>query len=105
MKKVYEEGFKAKVALEALKGDKTINEIAQQYEVHPNLIGLWKKRLQENARELFGRKNKKDADIEAKEALVEELQKQLGKAHCERNFLKKKYIQLYGKEPDLSNLK
>ena len=105
MKKVYEEGFKAKVALEALKGDKTINEIAQQYEVHPNLIGLWKKTLQENASELFGRKNKKDEEIEAKETLVEELQRQLGKAHCERDFLKKKYVQLYGKEPDLSKLK
>jgi transposase-like protein len=105
MKKVYEEAFKAKVALEALKGDKTINEIAQQYEVHPNLIGQWKKTLLENASELFGRKNKKDADVEQKEAIIEELQKQLGKAYCERDFLKKKYRQLYGKEPDLLNLK
>ncbi|MDR1086967.1 MAG: transposase [Endomicrobium sp.] len=89
MKKIYEDGFKAKVALEALKGDKTINEIAQQYEVHPNLIGLWKKTLLENASELFGRKNKKDEDTQQKEAVIEELQKQLGKAHSERGFLKK----------------
>lgn len=105
MKKIYEDGFKAKVALEALKGEKTINELSSQYGVHPSQIALWKKTLQENARELFGRKNKKEADIEAKEELVEELQKQLGKAYCERDFLKKKYKQLYGKEPDLLNLK
>ena len=105
MKKTYEEGFKAKVALEALKGDKTISEIAQQYEVHPNLIGLWKKTLQENARELFGRKNKKDLDAEHKEAIIEELQKQLGKKEIKLEFLKKKYKQLYGTEPDLSFLK
>jgi transposase-like protein len=40
MKKEYEEAFKAKVEVEALKGDKTINELSQQYEVHPKMIGI-----------------------------------------------------------------
>ena len=104
MKKVYEEGFKAKVALEALKGDKSVNELAEQYEVHPNMIGLWKKTLQENASGLFGRKKKKDADIEQKEAVIEELQRQLGKKEIKLEFLKKKYRQIYGSEADLSML-
>ena len=38
--------FKAKVALEALKGQKTVNEIAAEYEVHPSQINIWKKRAQ-----------------------------------------------------------
>lgn len=44
---------KAKIALEAIKGHKTINEIAQEYHVHPTQIGLWKKALLENAGQVF----------------------------------------------------
>ena len=44
---------KAKVALEAVKGSKTVNEIAQEYSVHPTQVGLWKKALLENASQLF----------------------------------------------------
>jgi len=44
---------KAKIALEAVKEQKTVNEIAQEYGVHPTQIGLWKKVLLENARQLF----------------------------------------------------
>lgn len=44
---------KAKIALEALKEQKTVNEIAQEYGVHPTQIGLWKKALLENASQLF----------------------------------------------------
>lgn len=45
--------FKAKVALTALRGDKTLAEIAQQYEVHPNQVTDWKKQLQERATDVF----------------------------------------------------
>ena len=44
---------KAKVALDAVKGNKTVNEIAQEYGVHPTQVGLWKKALLENAGQLF----------------------------------------------------
>ena len=44
---------KAKVALEAAKGNKTVNEIAQEYGVHPTQVGLWKKALLENSGQLF----------------------------------------------------
>ncbi len=56
--------FKAKVALEALKGEQTIAEIASRYEVHPNLVTKWKKALQDEAAAIFGedhaKKKKKD---------------------------------------------
>ena len=45
--------FKGKVALAALRGDRTIAEIAQQYEIHPNLVTEWKRQLQENAAHVF----------------------------------------------------
>ncbi|MBI5846066.1 MAG: hypothetical protein HZB23_15520 [Deltaproteobacteria bacterium] len=45
--------FKAKVGLEALRGAKKINEIGQEYGVHPVQVGLWKKEIQEHARTLF----------------------------------------------------
>ena len=46
-------GFKAKVALAAVKGDKTVVEIAQHYEVHPNQVTEWKRQLQEKAADVF----------------------------------------------------
>jgi transposase-like protein len=46
--------FKAKVALEAIRGVKTANEIAQEFGVHPTQVGLWRKELQEQAAGLFG---------------------------------------------------
>ncbi len=52
-RKVYGPKFKAKVGLEALKGVKTINEIAQAYGVHPVQVGQWKKAIQEQAKSLF----------------------------------------------------
>jgi len=105
MKRNYEDSFKAKVALEAVKGEKTIAEISQIYDVHANLIMNWKKTLQEGAGELYSRKKKKEWEAEAKEKKIEELERQLGKAHLSVEFLKKKYRQLYGTEPDLLNLR
>ena len=55
----FDETFKAKVALEALKEEKPLQELAGEYEVHPNQISTWKKQLLEGASTLFERKNKK----------------------------------------------
>lgn len=55
-RKIFTGEFKAKVALEAIRGIKTVNEIGQEYGVHPTQVGLWKKELQEHASGLFDAK-------------------------------------------------
>ena len=91
-RRTYDNNFKARVALEAIKGEKTISEIAGQYEVHPNQIMQWKKHLLENVESLFSKK--KDPQLEEHEKLAEELYKKIGKQNIELEFLKKKYKQL-----------
>ena len=59
--------FKAKVALEAIKGHKTINEIASEFEIHPNQVSTWKRRLLESATDAFTRKNERREDDFEKE--------------------------------------
>jgi transposase-like protein len=59
MRKSFTNEFKAKVALEAIREQKTIAQLASEYDVHPNQISLWKKQLLEGAAELFERPNKK----------------------------------------------
>ena len=91
-RKTYDDNFKAQVALEAIKGERTISEIAGQFEVHPNQIIKWKKKLLENVPSVFSRR--KDPEIEELKSLNEELYKKIGKQNIELEFLKKKYKQL-----------
>ena len=99
MRKSYDKIFKAKVALEAVKEEFTIQELARKYDVHPNQISKWKKQLLENASELFERPNKKMLKEEESDRDRENLLKTVGEMKIENDFLKKKYRQLYGKEP------
>ncbi len=94
-RQVYDDQFKAKVALEAIKGEKTIAGIASQYKVHPNQILGWKKHLLGNVSGIFSRK--KDPKIGEMEELVEDLYKKIGKQDIELEFLKKKYAQMMSK--------
>jgi transposase-like protein len=100
MRKKFDEAFKAKVALEAVKEELTLQELADKYEVHANQISAWKKQLIEKSSELFVRKNKKDDEYNRLKKEKQELFRQLGESNYEKEFLKKKYKQLYGKDPD-----
>ena len=100
MNKKHSREFKAKVAIEAIKGEKTIQEIAQKYEGHPNQVTLWKKQLIENATSAFDKPGK-DKDQEEAEKKQNELYGQIGQLKVENDYLKKKYRQLYGTEPKL----
>ena len=74
--------FKAKVALEALKGDQTTVELAQRYQVHPNQITEWKKQLLENAAEIFSRERKTE-----QLPSVKDLHAKIGQLSMENDFL------------------
>lgn len=79
--------FKATVALEAIRGELTMTELAKKYEVHPNMIAGWKRRLTEAAAGLFARGGS-DPD-QACEAQVRELHAKIGQLTVEADFLKK----------------
>lgn len=83
---------KAKVVLTVLRGDKTVNEIAAQYSVHPNLITRWKQTATAGLSELFEDKRRKiDRDkYQEQEQLVERLYKLVGQRDIELDWLKKK---------------
>jgi transposase-like protein len=74
--------FKAKVALEALKGNQTIVEIAARYEVHPKQITEWKKQLLEHAEEVFSKDRKPDQGPN-----VKDLHAKIGQLSMENDFL------------------
>jgi transposase-like protein len=87
-RKQHSAAFKAQVALAALKGDRTVNELAAQYAVHPTLIHGWKKQLLMGAETLFTTGSKAvTADTEAEKA---ELFEQIGRLKMELEWLKKK---------------
>ncbi len=100
MNKSHSKEFKAKVAIEALKGEKTVQEIAQKFEIHPNQVTLWKKQLIENATTAFDKKGN-DKELVESEKKQDQLFSQIGQLKVENDFLKKKYKQLYGTEPNL----
>ena len=97
MRKKFDEEFKAKIALEAVKEEMTLAELAEKYEVHPNQASAWKKRLIENSSTLFVRKNKKDEEYNRLEKEKEELFRQLGESNYEKEFLKKSTSNCTGK--------
>ena len=81
-------------------GEKTIQELAQKYEVHPNQVTTWKKQLIDNATIAFD-KHGNDKEQKEAEKKQNELFSQIGQLKVENDFLKKKYRQLYGTEPEL----
>jgi transposase-like protein len=92
-RRAFEKTFRAKVALAAVKGDKTLSELASQFDVHANQVSTWRQTLVERAAELFedGRSRKPGAETDATQ---EELYEQIGRLKMEVEWLKKKSAQL-----------
>ena len=90
--------FKFKVAVEALKGVRSINDIAAEYGVHPGQVTTWKKELLDGGSALFERKNGRKDEAEADEERIAQLERALGRTIVEKDFLVKKCKQL-GIEP------
>lgn len=88
----YENSFKFKVALEAVKGDKTYEEIATEFNVSKSLISKWRDELLKNGAQVYTKEGKSTAN-EAKE---EKLYQQIGQLTMEVDFLKK-FLSKYGK--------
>lgn len=80
--------FKAKVAIEAVKGNKTINELASEFEVHPRQIQSWKKMLLDGCKDVFSGKKEKTEESVSQER--DRLYTQVGRLAVELEWLKKK---------------
>jgi transposase-like protein len=91
-RKQHTAAFKAQVALAAIKGDRTVNELASQYGVHPTMIHGWKKLLLESVEDVFAKGGGAKAGANEAEVLREkaELYEQIGRLKMELEWLKKK---------------
>jgi putative transposase len=87
-RKSYSNQFKFKVALEATQGLKTLNEIASQYNLHPNLVRNWKKKLMIEGPTVFSKDTAQE--LQAVEERETELYEQIGRLKMELEWLKKK---------------
>ncbi len=87
--RVHSPAFKAQVALTALKGDRTLSEIAAQYQVHVKLVQAWKKQMLEQATMVFSNSVKPVSSKNA-EAQQAELFEQIGRLKMELEWVKKK---------------
>jgi transposase len=93
-RRVHSPEFKARIALEALKGLKPVHEIAADNEIHPVQVSQWKKELQERMSELFERKNARSDETEKHQKHIERLEQKVGQVVVERDWLKKKCKEL-----------
>lgn len=93
---------KFEIALQALKGETTLNEICARYEVSPSQVHAWKKHLLEQGKDLFNKKADKSAaktasDYEQKQTKLYET---IGQLTVERDFLKKSWEKIHGKDDE-----
>lgn len=88
MRKKFESSFKARVALETLRGEKTLAQLSSEYAVHPNKISQWKRELIQRSAEVF---SKPDNNVAAQaQDLADKLHRTIGELKVENDWLKKK---------------
>ncbi len=85
--------FKAKVALAAIRGDKTLAELSEQFDVHQNQIQDWRRKLLDKADQVFDRGGRSPAESEHK---VKELHAKIGQLTMERDFLEQGLERIHG---------
>ena len=85
--------FKAKVALAAARADKTLVELAEQFDVHPNQIQDWRRKLLDNAAELFAHNGRSGEETEHK---LKDLHAKIGQLTMERDFLEQGLERIHG---------
>ena len=88
-RKRYSAEFKAKVALEAIKGEQTISELGSRYGLHPNIITNWKRQAIDNMATAFS--GAKERNCKSDEAQIKELHAKIGQLTVERDFLAKAF--------------
>lgn len=88
MRKRIDPQIKARIALEALAGNKTVTEIASQFKVHPNLVGKLKAQLLDGAPKIF--QKEPSQEVQEKDQKIDELHRLLGEAQADNQWLKKK---------------
>lgn len=86
-KQTFTSAFKAKVAMAAIKGDKTIPQLADEFKVHPTQISNWKKQFMENVSSVF--ENKTNSAEKADSKLIDRLHAKIGELTLENDFLEK----------------
>jgi len=91
-RRTFSADFKAKIAIEAIKEVKTVSELAQIYQAHPNLIGLWKKEFLSNAGKVFTANTYEAEELNRLKKENDDLVHQIGKLTVDINWLKKKVL-------------
>jgi len=89
MRKQFSKEFKAKVALEALKEQKTMAELSSEFGVHVSQIAAWRNQLKEQVGSIFGRSDSQE--LRTKDELIDQLYKNIGKLQVEVDWFKKKF--------------
>lgn len=91
-RRTFSAAFKAKIAIEAIKEQQTLSELAQKHQLHPVQIAQWKKEFLDNAESVFERDKAQAQELEELRKKQDELYKQIGKLTIDRDWLKKKLL-------------